>query len=273
MGLTEATNGMIGRIRNDLRIARSLLKNGVTPGSVLAFPLRRRWRNADNRIKLRDGFLISSPAGEELIHMFDEVWIQGRYLPEGAQLQQGSTVIDIGANVGVFTLWAVKQGAARVIAVEPSPRMCKYLARNISANHIANVTVLQAACSGRHGRATLYSRRSEGWNTLYSRDLLSSTFRPLCETEVLTLAEIFCRCNVEVCDMLKLDCEGAEYDVLLNAPDNVVCRIRMIAMEYHVGLNEHRPEELAAFLEARGFRTITMPLENLETGYLYASRV
>jgi hypothetical protein len=72
--------------------------------------------------------------------------------------------------------------------------------------------------------------------------------------------------------LLKLDCEGAEYDILLNASGPLLSKIRQIAVEYHVGLTPHQPEELAERLERDGFETDLQPLVDEEGGYLYASR-
>jgi len=263
---------MMRRLRNDLQLALKLLENGVTLGSVLLYPLRRRRsRNPEKRLKLKGGISISSPDTAPLLYVFQEIWIDGCYTRR-FEVPPGATVVDIGANAGVFTLWALKGGAARVIAVEPSPRMCEYLSRNVSSNGFSNVTVIQAACGGRTGETVLYSRGDEGLNSLYCRDVLGSTFQPLCRTPVLTLEDIFSRYGVETCHLLKLDCEGAEYEILLNTREDTLNRIEMITMEYHVGLNDHDPEELVSFLEAHGFSAEKTPLLDPEGGYLYATR-
>jgi hypothetical protein len=101
---------------------------------------------------------------------------------------------------------------------------------------------------------------------------LGNTFRPLAHTEVVTLDELFERFAVWKCPLLKLDCEGAEYEVLLNARPETLKKIGNIAMEYHVGLNEHSPEQLVAFLGAHGFVVECLPLTDQESGYLYATR-
>lgn len=263
---------MIRRIRNNLQVAFRLLENGVTFGSILLYPVRRRRsRNPEKWLKLRNGLSISSPESDPLLELFEEIWIKGCY-SKRFEIPPGTTVVDVGANAGVFALWAVKRGASRVIAVEPSPRMCEYLSRNVSLNGLRNVTVVQAACGGERGEAVLYSRGDEGLNSLYCRDVLGSTFRPLCRTPVLTLEDIFSRYGVETCHFLKIDCEGSEYEILLNAHEDTLRRIRMIAMEYHVGLNDHDPGDLVNFLQSRGFRAEKTGLCDPEGGYLYATR-
>ena len=264
---------MIRKAGAYLKLGFSLLKAGVTLPSILLYPLRRRRsQSPEGRLKLKSGKSITSPPGEPLAFLFEEIWGQKDYTPAGLEIPSGATVVDIGANVGVFTLWAVMHGAARVIAVEPSPRMHEYLSRNVSSNRLDNVTVVQAACAGRKGEAVLYSRGIEVANTLYCQDALGSTFEELCRTPVATLDDIFKLYEVESCGLLKLDCEGAEYEVLLGASDDVLRRISKITMEYHVGLNEHDPQELERHLRERGFETRKTPLFDPECGYLYAFR-
>jgi len=264
---------LFDRAKETLKGVCTLAKAGVTIGTILKFPLRRfRWR-APKRLRLRNGVCIVAPAEEPLQELFVEIWVNRCYAPRDLMVAAESTIIDVGANVGVFTLWAAtSHPGVRIISLEPSPRMCDFLRRNVCASRLDNVTVVQAAAGGQKGEAILYSRGPEAWNSLYCRDSLGSTFRPLAHTEVLTLDELFERFAVWKCPLLKLDCEGAEYEVLLNARPETLKRIGNIAMEYHVGLNEHSPEELVAFLGAHGFVVECLPLIDQECGYLYARR-
>ena len=108
--------------------------------------------------------------------------------------------------------------------------------------------------------------------TLYNRDVLGSEFRRGSEVAAFTLEEIFDREKIESCDLLKLDCEGAEYEILLNAPANVLRRVSRISLEYHLGMNSHQPAELSAFLRTQGFAVSCEPPLDAESGYLYAAR-
>jgi hypothetical protein len=107
-------------------------------------------------------------------------------------------------------------------------------------------------------------------HTLYDRDLLSNTFESLEPVRILTLDELFEKFDIKSCGLLKLDCEGAEYEILLNASDTTLHRIRNIAAEYHLGLNDHTPEQLADFLNGKGFEVTVLPKRSAEDGYLYA---
>lgn len=69
-----------------------------------------------------------------------------------ATFKPGQTLIDVGANVGMYSLLAAAKGAGRVVAVEPNPNSFAVLTRNIAANRLEPVVVpVYAALSNRHG--------------------------------------------------------------------------------------------------------------------------
>jgi hypothetical protein len=91
--------------------------------------------------------------------------------------------------------------------------------------------------------------------------------------DVLTLDELFSRFQFESCRLLKLDCEGAQYGILYAARAQTLAGIDEINMEYHVGINRHRPEELSRFLRSHGFSVDCGPMLDDETGYLRARKI
>jgi tRNA G46 methylase TrmB len=113
------------------RSAQDLVRRILACGSGAEF----RWR----------------PQGEEpLIELLNETWIEMVY---GSTAQRGQTIVDIGADVGVFTVFAASRSPhARIIAVEPTPRSYGYLCSNAKRNRLGNVIPLQAACGASRGR-------------------------------------------------------------------------------------------------------------------------
>jgi FkbM family methyltransferase len=75
----------------------------------------------------------------------------------------------------------------------------------------------------------------------------------------LSLADAFATLEIEVCDLLKLDCEGAEYSILFDTPQPVLERIQRIVMEYHDNIVQYTHHDLTRFLNERGFRVETFP--------------
>jgi hypothetical protein len=89
----------------------------------------------------------------------------------------------------------------------------------------------------------------------------------------ITLSGAFEKLQIARCDFLKIDCEGAEYEILFAADETTLSRIGHIAMEYHDAVTRHRHEELIRFLEDRGFVVRTRPSPAYyELGFLFASR-
>ena len=261
----------LGRARESYR---SLRAAGVRPGSALLMPIRRRVPGrARNHLDLITGESFVAAADEALVPMVREIWAEESYLPAAWGQPVEPTIVDVGANVGVFAVWAAKRlEAARVIAVEPGPNTVTFLRQNLSRNGVTNAEVDAVAIGGEKRTASLYRRGPGAMTTLYLRDAYGSTFAHEAEVEVITLDELFVRHRIDGCDLLKLDCEGAEYEILFGADEATLGRIRHIAGEYHEGLNEHRADDLQAFLESKGFSFTLFPPLDQEGGHFHASR-
>jgi FkbM family methyltransferase len=261
---------LAARLRSDLKTAASFHRAGATLGSLILYPFRRR-ANLQTQITLKNGFTIRAPREAELTALFQDIWVERSYAPHPFSLGSEDTVVDLGAQVGVFTLWAAAQfPRVPIIAVEPSPESFAILQQNVTRNRLNQVELLEAAAGGRSGMGVLHSRGSISMHTLYRRDLLHSTFLPVASVPMITLDDLFERFHIVRCGLLKLDCEGAEYETLMNASNAVLGRIHRITMEYHRGLNDGTPEQLSSFLESRGFNVTVSAPRSSENGYLYA---
>src|SRR5271170_2312808 len=111
---------------------RAMRRLGATRASLLAFPIRRRL-NRELSLQYKNGASLTMPEGEPMFEILDEVWEKERYWRDEFQndLQNGD-IVDIGAHMGTFTLWAAKRWPERrVIAVEPSPINLEYLEKNV----------------------------------------------------------------------------------------------------------------------------------------------
>lgn len=264
-------NALLKRFANYLSVAKMLTRGDVRIGSVVLYPVNRRLLRR-NRLTLQNGIKLVAPIQEPLLSLFQEVWVQRHYLPPGYSIAQGDVIIDIGAHVGTFTVWAASaNSSAHVIAVEPFAPILKYLRQNVEANHLANVTIVEACCGGFEGSVELYARGPAARNTIFKCDNYHSDFQVIARSKVITLDRLFSDLTIEQCDLLKLDCEGAEYDILYSARQETLDRIRRIAMEYHMGMNKHSPDKLAAQMERWGFAVdLQTPLDE-ESGYLLAT--
>ncbi len=156
--------------------------------------------------------------------------------------------------------------------MEPSKTMCNYLRWNVLHNHLTNVFIVRSACGAYAGTRELMGYGPEMMNSLYEPSERAGFPRQsLGLVRVTTLADLFRSFEIQECAWLKLDCEGAEYEILLEAPRSVLARIKRISAEYHPGIGHHGPEELADFLRTQGFRTLMNPSADEGRGYLLAA--
>ena len=94
-----------------------------------------------------------------------ETFKRGQYSHAGFELQVDDTVIDIGANIGMFALWAEPQiPLGRLICIEPNPSALEFLRMNIRQNDLRNTTIIPAAAGGEIGIMELVSHH--GWEAM-----------------------------------------------------------------------------------------------------------
>jgi FkbM family methyltransferase len=207
--------------------------------------------------------------------LFREIFCERAYEPVPAfRPVADSTVVDVGANMGVFTCRAAKLAPrGRVIAVEPLSCYTKVLKRNIARNRMENVSVWPAALASRPGKASLsfwYTATGEPKSTpgapLHAR-------RAVEHVNAVTLQQIFEREQIARCDLLKMDIEGGEYQALLAAPRRLLDKVQRIAMEWHQ-VPGHHPQELFRFIEESGLAILPSSDQDWgkDAGMLYAAR-
>jgi FkbM family methyltransferase len=121
-------------------------------------------------------------------------------------LKPGDTFIDVGANIGVYTLWAAESGA-EVIALEPNGPACERLRENVALNDYANRTVISAAAGAAPGMTRMTDSLRAGNHLILdeSGDV---------DVRVETIDEIV---GLRQVAGMKVDVEGAERLVLQGA--------------------------------------------------------
>ncbi|GIL14597.1 MAG: hypothetical protein BroJett038_33170 [Chloroflexota bacterium] len=137
--------------------------------------------------------------------------------------KNGIRIMDVGANIGLYTTTLAKTigPGGRVWSFEPFPAIAAYLNKNIEANSLSNVTIVQSAVADAQGKAKfhVYPFGSDVYNSL------GASYRPVENIRAdstivvdVTTLDSFANINgIEKIDMLKIDVEGAEERVLRGA--------------------------------------------------------
>ena len=180
-------------------------------------------------------------------YVVNECWRSYRTLPVKDRL-----VMDIGANIGAFTRWALNNGATSVICLEPETSNFECLRYNTQNAPVA----LYNAC------AALEEGITELW--------LSSTTKNPGNTSQTSRKGRFKEDNVKTINVhelmrsrgvqsVKMDCEGAEYEI--GWPDLMPESVRDVAAELHLSdkLFRSRCEEMIESYKVAGWKAVVEP--------------
>ncbi|MFH1968259.1 MAG: FkbM family methyltransferase [bacterium] len=181
-------------------------------------------------------------------------------------IEDNSVIIDIGANIGVFSLFASQSKNIKVYAYEPMPENYDLLKENIALNKLENnIFPFNSAIGGQKEKRKLFLGDSPFPSFLSISDSPFNAFhgnhdqeknQKYTEIDCVPLKDIFDKNNIQKCDILKMDCEGAEFEILYNLPDEYFKRIKKIRMEYHNHISDKKNniEYLVEFLDQKGYK-------------------
>lgn len=167
-------------------------------------------------------------------------------------LKPGMTFVDVGANLGDFSLVASRLvgNSGRVISFEPDPGNCQWLRESIAKNELANVELREEALSNTEGQATFFLGDVSGWHTLKGGQLQHEKGRITVATRRLDSL------GLDRIDVMKIDVEGAELEVLQGAHESLRrCRpLLLIDLHPHMGADV---AAVAAMLRELGYQLHT----------------
>lgn len=176
--------------------------------------------------KIRNGLNLNMRSGTDDRHVLFEIFV--RDCCGEAEIKPGAIVVDIGANIGCYSLKAA-QKASCVFAFEPFPANFSALRDNIALNHADNVEIFPLAVSNKSGTAVMFIPDDDSY--LGRISLHPGRGTRTTEGECITLDEIVRRADLDKIDVLKIDCQGAEYEILYGAASETLGRIKQIITE------------------------------------------
>lgn len=200
--------------------------------------------------------MISSEGELAVAH---HVLLHEEYAPQG----RPRTILDLGANVGLATLYFHRRFPdARIVAVEADPATYRKLVRNVAS--LEGVTTLHAAISDRDAPVTFYPNPGE---SIASSALRHAGRRPGLLVEGVSIGTLVNRYALDSIDLLKLDIEGSELAALQTAPLDAV---EELIAEIHYDLIEGDEHTLRDLLHDFALRF--EPGDLPELALLYAER-
>lgn len=181
-----------------------------------------------------------------------ETWKWDAYHDDRYPIQPTDVIVDIGANIGSFSIWAARQAnKGMVYAFEPDEYNFQLLQTNIKRNHCTNIEALHQAVSDQDGSISFYQQSKE--NNV-NHTMFPDHFATKVDVPSITLESWIRSVGVTKINLLKIDAEGAEYPILLSSPASVFKKIEKIYVEYHDYIDHgHQVETLVNFLQENGY--------------------
>ncbi|HXX34200.1 MAG TPA: FkbM family methyltransferase [Thermodesulfobacteriota bacterium] len=213
----------------------------------------------------RNGLRIRLRPNTDDLRIVKSNFVKRNYTKDFVPITRESIVVDVGAHIGSFSIM-VARSARRVLAFEPEPTNYQMLKKNVEINHLDNMSIFEMAVSGRSGHQDIYTYQG-GSSADYSLYERGTTNVKVGHIPTISVEEIFKREGLPRIDFLKLDCEGAEHDILRNMSLETAAKIMGMAMEAH-----RVPSEFSIDIPLR-LKELGFEIEmNGGGGYIYARR-
>ena len=230
---------------------------------------------ADQLVHLRDTFSCFAGSEREARFIYKEIYDDHCY--DVAELSDAPFIIDVGANIGLFSIYMRhKYPAARILAFEPAPQNYATLLKNLKLHDVASGVETHACALGsKEGREVLTYYPNAPGNSTFTPDekdrlrkkLPGDFYQKMLDRLVKDASTVtvpvqrlshfldaYSDADIPRIDLLKLDCESAELEVLRGVSEGHWPLIQNVVVE--VSAISGLLAELEALLRLKGFKVI-----------------
>ena len=230
--------------------------------------------NKQDIIYFKNGMKCIMRNKSDSIAFFENYFLKVNNPNKKFEIKKNDIVIDIGAHIGYFTTYAANNANnGTVYSIEPYKESFEILKKNLELNSLTNVKLFHGAISKVTEQITLYiDRNNEIGNCIFKTDKTTESEK----VDSFSLKDFIKNNKIEKIDFLKIDCEGAEFEIILNFDKELMKKIDKISAEIHENNNTKSLDELVDFLRKNNFKVSISKMTNNSTmklSMLYAENI
>lgn len=215
---------------------------------------------------------INSEADESV---FNEIFTEREYkILDSMILNARSPIIDIGAHVGMFSVYCFCcNPTMQVFAYEPDIENYAAIKENLKLNNVRNVLIKNVAVGAQGGERILYLSRDSHNHSIMGAESAGDYSGVEKKVQVVTLERILEQNRLASVSLVKMDCEGAEFEILENLPVSIFAAVENFYVEYHEYSDEMSGAKLKEIFRKNGFKVEMRPsFYSKRMGFILASR-
>lgn len=196
---------------------------------------------------------INSDADESV---FSEIFAEREYkMLEPVIMKAKSPIIDIGAHVGMFSVYcSVLNPKMQIFAYEPDEDNFAAMKENLQDNNVKNVTAKNVAVGGEIEQRIMYVSNDSHNHSLLSAEAAGDFSGEEKLVNVVTLERILEQNRLASVSLVKMDCEGAEFEILENLSAEAFAVVENFYVECHRYTFEMSPKKLQDIFQKHGFK-------------------
>ena len=198
----------------------------------------------------------------------NETWIENVYRIHQGQFFGGGVFVDVGANIGAVSLFVDSfnkdrpdDSKIKVYAVEPEPNNLYLLSQNIENNPTENITIVN--------NAIWYEEKMVSISNRGGNSSIVDTEEDNSEVLAITLETLFSTYDIKEVDVMKIDIEGAEFDLIINTPAETLAKINRLVLEFDKSFDGRFGQMIEKLSKQFGIDILGSPERG---GYVYANR-
>jgi autotransporter strand-loop-strand O-heptosyltransferase len=203
--------------------------------------------------------------------MYREVFVDSVYDNDHCSIEPGSVVVDIGACIGVFSRFAESKGAKKIYSFEPD--YLNYMC--LKSNKPDNCIAFNVGVAGKTYIAEFFKDINIGGHSLIGLDVNKTRTGSIENVVCISINDLLCNIPDDKIDYMKIDTEGAEFDIFMSCSDYNLLRINQVVVEFHHMLlnNKSLFNEILAKMSNLGFNSFVVNDYNGHTSMVYFKRI